>query len=242
MSPPFPSLMLAAFAFLSVSEIRSEDLEALSKSSVWQVRYCVASKFDSPTPIARASLEQLCRDKVRQVARHAFSVYSRIFVTLDREIVRAAFSRGDFDLVGGRVKDRKVFETPNFWIHELNSSSEDSIRGRAVRAVGLCGTAANITQLSGYMDSHNPYVLIELALAFHRLGDTEKYLAALDAILALPIADAFYYQTAAIDYLLQTHPDRATPAWKRVHQRFEDSPDLQPGWVYSHIIQEDRLP
>jgi hypothetical protein len=38
MTPPFLRLMLAAFALLSVGEIRSADLEALSKSSVWQVR------------------------------------------------------------------------------------------------------------------------------------------------------------------------------------------------------------
>jgi len=243
MTPPFLRLMLAAFALLSVGEIRSADLEALSKSSVWQVRYTVASKFDSPTPTARVSLERLCRDEVRQVAQHAFSTYSRTFVLLDREIVRRAFSRGDFDLVGVTVTDRKVFETPDFWIHDLGSSPDDSIRARAVRALGMCGVAANITKLSGSMGSHNPYLLIELALAFHRLGDTEKYLTALDALLALPISDAFHYQTAAIDCLLQTHPDRATPAWKRVHQRFKESPELQPGWVYSHhIIQEGRLP
>ena len=242
MHPSFLKLLCAAFALISAGTVRSEDLEALSKSSVWQVRYCVAIKFDSPTPTARASLERLCQDEVRQVAQHAFSAYSRTFVALDREIVRTAFSRGDFDLVGFTVTDRKVFETPDFWIHDLDSSPDDSIRGRAVRAIGMCGVAANIAKLSGYKGSHNSYLLIELALAFHRLGDTEKYLAALNAILALPIADAFYYQTAAIDCLLQTHPDRATPAWKRVHQQFEGSRDLQPGWVYSHIIQEGRLP
>lgn len=228
MTPPFHRLMLAALAFLSVGETRSEDLETLSKSSVWQVRYCVAIKFDSPTPTARASLERLCRDEVRQVAHHAFSAYSRPFVTLDREIVRTAFSRGDFELVGVSVTDRKVFETPDFWIHNLDSSPDDRIRGRAVRAVGMCGVAANIPKLSGYMGSQNAYLLTELAMAFHRLGDTEKYLAALDAVLALPISEAFHYQTAAIDRLPQTHPDRAKTAWKRVHQRFEDSRDLQP--------------
>lgn len=242
MIPPFLRLMLAAFALSTAGEIRSEDLEALSKSSIWQVRYCVATKFDSSTPTARASLERLCRDEVHRVAQHAFSAYSRTFVTLDREIIRTAFSRGDFDVVGVTVKDRKVFETPDFWIDRLDDSPEDSGRGSAVRAIGMCGTGANIAKLSGYMGSRNPYLLFELALAFHRLGDTEKYLAALDAILALPISDAFHYQTAAIDCLLQTHPDRATAAWKRVHQRFEDSRDLQPGWVYSHIIQESRLP
>lgn len=242
MQPSLLKLLCASFILISAGNVRSEDLEALSKSAVWQVRYCVANKFDAPTPAARASLERLCKDEARQVAQHAFSIYSRTFVALDREIVRKAFSRGDFDLVGVKVNDRKVFETPDYWIHELENSPDDSIRSRAVRAIGMCGTAANIAALSGYMDSHNPYLLIELAMAFHRLGDTEKYLAALNAILALPISDAFYYQTAAIDCLLQTHPDRAKPAWNRVHQQFEGNRDLQPNWVYSHIIQEGRLP
>ena len=53
---------------------------------------------------------------------------------------------------------------------------------------------------------------MELALAFHRLGDTKKYLAAIDALLALPLKEAFSYQNRAVDCLIQTHPDRARAA------------------------------
>ncbi len=235
-------IICTAFVALCCHSEAAEDLESLSKSPVWQVRYCVPGKFDIPSADARRVLERLSVDDVPAVARQAFGWYSTSFVVLDRDIVKKAFSRGDFDLVMITVRDRKVFETPDFWIHKLDNSDADSNRAGAVRAIGMCGVAANIAKLSDYMDTHNPYLLMALAIAFHRLGDNEKYLEALEAIFALPIKDAFFDQTNAIDCLIQTHPDRARPAWKRVHKQFERSKDSQPNWVYSHIVQEARLP
>lgn len=242
MRPSIFLLLGAALPLLVIGNARSEDLVALSKSSIWQVRYCTATKFDAPTAQARECLERLCRDEMRQIAQHTFSIYSLTFVVLDRELVRTAFSRGDFDLVGVDVKDRKAFETPEFWVNRLENAPDDSSRADAIRRIGLCGTAANFAKLSEFSGSPSPYLLLELSLAFHRLGDTEKYLTTLDTLLALPISRAFYYQTAAIDCLIQTHPDRARQAWKRVHQQFEKNQNLQPAWVYSHILQESRLP
>jgi len=219
-----------------------EDLEALSKSPVWQVRYCIPAKYDTPDAEARRVLEKLSVDEVRAVAQQAFVRYSRTFVVLDREIVRKAFTRGDYDLVGINVPDRKVFESPEFWIQDLGHSNEPEIRARAVRAIGMCGTNENTGKLSEHLATTNPYLLIELALAFHRLGDEAQYLKAIETILALPIKEAFFYQTYAIDCLIQTHPDRAKAAWKEVHKQFERTKEGQPNWVYAHVIQESRLP
>jgi hypothetical protein len=220
----------------------AEDLEALSKSPVWQVRYCVPEKIDTPGADARRILERLSADGDRRVAVQAFAPYSWMFVELDRGLVRKAFARGDFDLEGIDVADRKVFETPEYWIGDLKRSKDAVIQARAVRATGMCGTAAHVATLSGYTATTNPHLLMELALAFHRLGDAKKYLAAIDALLALPLKEAFSYQTRAVDCLIQTHPDRARAAWKRVHEQFEKAKDAQPNWVYPHIVQEARLP
>ena len=219
----------------------ADDLASLSNSSIWQVRYCVAGKFESPDPISRKVLERLAADQAPQVARHAFANYSRIFVELDDELVRAAFDRGDFDLVGGRVTDRGVFQTPEFWTHELKETTDPTIRARAVRAIGMCGTQDHVGLLSEYTKTDNPYLLIQLALAFHRLGATQEYVETLGSILKLPIRDTLYYQTHAIDCLIQTHPDRARLAWGRVHEQFEGTQDIQPNWVFLHIVQEVRL-
>lgn len=242
LTPVVSAVICTAFvAFCQHSEA-AEDFEALSKSPIWQVRYCVTGKFNAPNATARRVLERLSVDDVPAVAREAFANYSRIFVVLDRDIVKKAFARGDFDLAGINVRDRKVFESPEFWIHELSGSNEACIRTRAVRALGMCGSTAHVGNLPKYLATTNSYLLFELALAFHRLGDDQRYLEAIEAILALPLNEAFYYQTNAIDCLVQTHPDRARSAWRRVHEQFEHSKDCQPNWVYSHIIQEARLP
>lgn len=219
----------------------ADDLASLSNSPVWQVRYCVAGKFDSPDPISRKILERLAADQAPQVARNAFANYSRIFVELDDELVTAAFGRGDFDLVGARITDRGAFQTPEFWTHELKTTTDPTIRARAVRAIGMCGTQAHVGLLSEYTKTDNPYLLIQLALAFHRLGGTQEYVETLGSILKLPIRDTLYYQTYAIDCLLQTQPDRARLAWRCVHKQFEGTKDIQPNWVYLHIVQEARL-
>lgn len=165
-----------------------------------------------------------------------------MFVELDRKIVKQAFARGDFDVAGGFVADREDFESPNYWIRALNTASDARLQAGAVRAMGMCGTAAHTSKLTEHLATTNPYLLRELALAFHRLGDTQSYLAAIDAILGLPLNEAFSYQTYAIDCLIQTHPGRARPAWIRVHEQFGGSKDVQPDWVYSHVVQEARLP
>ena len=218
------------------------DLEALSKSPLWQVRYCVSAQLDAPSAEARRLLERLSLDEVPAVAQQSFAVYSRMFVELDSKIVKQAFARGDFDLVGGFVADREAFATPDYWIRELNTVSDARLQARAVRAIGMCGTAVHASKLTEHLATANPYLLTELALAFHRLGDTQNYLAAIGAILALPLNEALSYQTYAIDCLIQTHPGRARPAWSRVHEQFGGSKDVQPNWVYSHVVQEARLP
>lgn len=219
----------------------AEAFESLSRSPVWQVRYCIAGKLDSTGPVSREILERLAADRVPQVARQAFEQYSRRFVALDDALVQAAFSRGDFDLLGADVTDRKVFQTPEFWINDLKATLDPAIQARGIRALGMCGTQAHVGFLSEYAKTDNPYLLIQLALAFHRLGDSGKYLAALDSILRLPIRDALHYQTYAIDCLIQTHPERARSAWGSVHKQFEDTPEIQPNWVYAHIVQEAGL-
>jgi hypothetical protein len=218
-----------------------QDFEVLSKSPIWQVRACVPEALDPKAPGSRAILERLCRDQ--QAAYNAFLVYSRSFVVLERDIVKAAFARGDFDLVGvNLVNGRVAFESPDFWAADLEHASHDGSRARAVRALGMCGGAAEVATLSAHAKTRNPELLFELAVAFHRLGHTEKYLAALDSLLALPIAEAFPYQNQAIDCLLETHPARAKPVWKQVHEQFQKTPGLQPGWIYTHVVQERRLP
>lgn len=220
---------------------KARDLEALSDSPIWQVRYCVPGEFNSASPLARKTMEKLAADGVVSVRRHTFAIYSRLFVELDEALVKSAFGRGDFDLVGVTVTSRKVFEAPEFWARDLESDSAPT-RARGARAIGLCGSDKHIRLLETVQETTNPHLLIELALAYHRLGDPERYLVVLDAILALPIADAFHYQNRVVDCLLQTHPARARASWNRVHTQFEAHQDSQPNWVFAHIEQESRLP
>ena len=237
-----PLIICTALLALCCYSGAAEDLDALSKSPVWEVRYCVPSKIDAPSAEARRVLERLSVDEVPSVAQQAFAVYTRIFVVLDHDIVQKAFTRGDFHIVGISVRNMKVFHTPEFWTQQLSRADEASSRARPVRALGMCGTTEHTKMLSEYMATTNSYLLIELALAFHRLGDQPRYLEAIEAILALPLKEAFFYQTYAVDCLIQTHPARARTAWKRVHEQFEGSKDSPQAWVYSHILQEARLP
>jgi hypothetical protein len=165
-----------------------------------------------------------------------------VFVDLDNDTVRRAFERGDFDLVGSVVSDPKVFRTPEFWLNELAQPTDDSTKARAVRAIGLCGDATILSKLSGLAGSTNPYLLAELAAASRRLGNDERYLAALEAVLTLPLKDNIYYQTFAVDCLLQTHPARAKSAWDQINKGLASLPDFQPNWVYAHVLQRERLP
>ena len=79
-------------------------------------------------------------------------------------------------------------------------------------------------------------------MALYRLGDSKGYLTALDSVLGLPATDSLCYQTMAIDYLMQTHPERTRKYWDTIHKQAEAAKDIQPGWVFGHIIQEERLP
>jgi hypothetical protein len=237
-----PFMLCTLLALAGRHAEAADDLEALSKSPVWQVRYCIPGKYDTPSTEARRVLERLSADEVPAVAQQAFASYARSFVVLDRELVKKAFTRGDFDLIGVKVSDRKVFESPEFWIQDLDHSNDPTLRARAVRAMGMCGKNTDAAKLSEHLTTTNPYLLIELALAFHRLGDEAQYLKAIEAILALPIKETLHYQTYAIDCLIQTHLDRAKTAWKEVHEQFGRAKDCQPNWVYAHIAQEARLP
>lgn len=237
-----PFLLCTLLAFSCHHAQAAAELETLSKSPVWQVRYSVALKYDEASDEARRVLETLSIDEERSVARQAFAAYSRIFVVLDREIVKKSFARGDFDLVGVSVQDRKIFENPEFWIHQLDSSDNPTLRARAIRVLGMCGKNADASKLSGHLNSTNSHLLIELALAFHRLGDEKQYSKAIETILALPFKESLSYQTYAIDCLIQTHPDRAQAAWMEVQKQFQRTKEGQPNWVYAHITQEARLP
>lgn len=235
-------LIYAGIALFCISNANGENIVVLSKSPVWQVRYCVAIRFDSPTTEAREALERLCRDEVPQVRFHAFSAYSRLFVNLEPDIVKNAFVSGHFDVSGVTVTSRKIFETAEYWIHELKSSTNDTTRARAVEALGLCGTAADIGNLPMVSSSRNAHLLMELAVASKRLGNQEVYLQAINTVLAQPVSQSLHYQIKAIDCLIQTHPEQARSVWEDVHRRFKEAKDVQPGWVYSHVVQGERLP
>ena len=64
----------------------AQDFDALSRSDIWQVRYCVSSKLKPPSAGTRASLERLAGDPVAAVARQAFSIYTGMFVDVDQEL------------------------------------------------------------------------------------------------------------------------------------------------------------
>lgn len=187
-------------------------------------------------------LEQLSNDADPRVGGQAFAVYSRLFVDLDKNIVRGAFERGNLDLIGIHVLDRAEFQSPEFWRLELGRTTGDALKARAVRALGLCGDRTDVQALAGLMRSDNPYLLAELAVASYRLGDQEQYLTTLERLLALPMKENIYYQTFAVDCLLQTNPDKARPAWERIHKALTETPDVQPNWVYAHVLQGSRLP
>lgn len=175
------------------------------------------------------------------MANQAFAHYSSLFLDLDRELVLAAFRRGDFDLMGD-MADRKVFETPDFWVSDLKAKDLPDIQARAIRALGMCGNQEHVPLLLKYQNSDTPYLLHELAIALHRLGDEAGYLSVIESLLRLPPASAVSYQTRAIDCLIQTHPAKARDQWNKLHAAIASLPDLQPNWMCSHVLQEQRLP
>lgn len=232
---------IALFLTLTGRLVSAHDLEAEAASPVWQVRYCLTGRFEVADATTRRLLEKLCTDSHRSVANQAFAHYSSLFLDLDRQLVLAAFRRGEFDLVGFNVKDRKVFETPSFWAWRLKDAEAPELQARAVRALGLCGNQEHVPLLLEYQKSDNPYLLHERAKALHRLGDEAGYLSVIESLLRLPPASAVYYQTLAIDCLIQTHPAKARKQWDKLHAAIASLPDLQPNWMCSHILQEKRL-
>ncbi|MBB5030577.1 HEAT repeat domain-containing protein [Prosthecobacter vanneervenii] len=220
----------------------AHDLERDASSSIWQVRYCLTGRFAVADSTARRLLEKLSLDSHSGVASQAFAHYSGLFLDLDQQVVLAAFRRGEFDLVGINMKDRKAFETPGFWALNLRRVEAPDLQARAIRALGLCGSQENLSLLQEYRNSDNPYLLHELAKALHRLGDEAGYLNVIEAILRLPPASAVHYQTLAIDCLIQSHPAKARESWNKLHAAIASMPDLQPNWMCGHIFQEERLP
>src|SRR5436853_128929 len=124
---PLRSLALAVMLVLFAHPVtlRSADLEALSRSDKWQVRYCVAAAFQASTPGARAALERLAQDQNARVAWHAFSNYTRVFVDVDFILAEKAFDRGDFNVEGITVSDPKVLRTPSFWRSQLKAAADE---------------------------------------------------------------------------------------------------------------------
>lgn len=233
--------LLILLSFLG-TQVSADDLEQDASSSIWQVRYCLISRFAVADSTARRLLEKLSVDSHSGVARQAFACYSILFLDLDRQVVLAAFRRGEFDLVGFNMKDRKAFETPGFWAWNLKQAEAPDHQARAIRALGLCGSQEDLPLLLKYQNSDNPYLLHELAKALHRLGDEAGYLNVIEAILRLPPASAVHYQTLAIDCLIQSHPAKARGSWNQLHIAISSMPDLQPNWMCGHISQEKRLP
>ena len=84
-------LFVFVIVFSSAQRVCGQDLEALSTSPIWQVRYCVSAEFKIPNAQARRLLEQLAADANPGVGRSAFSHYSRLFINVDPKIVRKAF-------------------------------------------------------------------------------------------------------------------------------------------------------
>jgi hypothetical protein len=235
--------LLLTLALLA-QPLLADDLEWQAASPIWQVRYCLTARFPVADPTARRLLEKLCTDAHPGVAQQAWAHYSRLFVDLDPALVRTAFQRGDFNLDGVTVDSPKVFATPAFWIGDIESCRRRSpdLQARGIHALGLCGTKDNLPLLLEFRTSTDPYLLHELALALRRLGDDASYLTVIHTLLSLPPATAIDYQTAAIDSLLQTHPALARQHWDKLHAAVVALPDLQPGWMCAHILQQRRLP
>ncbi len=224
------------------SHVSAHDLEAEASSPVWQVRYCLTARFEVADATARRLLEKLCTDSHRGVANQAFVHYSSLFVSLDHQLVKAAFRRGDFNLDGVEVNDLYAFEKPGFWVSDLKAKDLPDIQARAIRALGMCGTQEHVPLLLEYQKSDNPELLYELAKALNRLGDEAGYLSVIESLLRLPTASAMCDQTLAIDCLIQTHPAKARDQWNKLHAAIVALPDLQPNWMCDHILQEQRLP
>jgi HEAT repeat protein len=233
---------IALILTLIGSQVSAHDLEAEASSPVWQVRYCVLNRFEVADATARRLLEKLCTDSHLGVANQAFAHYSSLFVSLDHQLVKAAFRRGDFNIDGVNVDDRYAFGQPSFWVEDLKETGAPDIQARAIRALGMCGTQEHVPLLLEYQKSDNPDLLYELAKALHRLGDEAGYLNVIESLLRLPPASAVYYQTLAIDCLLQTHPTQAREHWNKLHAAISALPDLQPNWMCAHILKENRLP
>lgn len=136
-------VLILAFTGQHVS---AHDLEWEASSPVWQVRYCLTGRFEVADATARRLLEKLSTDSHPSVARQAFAHYCGLFLDLDRQIVLAAFQRGDFDL-GGDMADRKLFETPHYWVGSLKEAKAPDIQARAVRALGMCGNQEHVPLL-----------------------------------------------------------------------------------------------
>ena len=233
---------LALILAMTGSHMSAHDLEAEATSPAWQVRYCVTDKFRVADATTRRLLEKLGTDSQPGVAKRAFVTYSQLFVRLDPQVVKAAFRRGDFNLVGIEMSDPHAFQKPGFWVWNLKATHLPDLQASAIRALGMCGTQEHVPLLLEYQKSDNPYLLYQLAKALHRLGDEAGYLRVIESILSLPPAGALCYQTSAIACLLQTHPDQARKRWNTLHAAIAALPDLQPNWMCSHILQEQGLP
>lgn len=233
---------IALFLILTGRHASAHDLEAEASSPVWQVRYCLLNRFEGADATTRRLLEKLCTDSHRSVANQAFAHYSGLFVRLDHQLVKAAFRRGDFNIDGVNLDDRYAFEKPDFWVSDLKAKDLPDIQARAIRALGMCGNQEHVPLLLKYQNSDTPYLLHELAIALHRLGDEAGYLSVIESLLRLPPASAVSYQTRAIDCLIQTHPAKARDQWNKLHAAIASLPDLQPNWMCSHVLQEQRLP
>ncbi|MCX6873571.1 MAG: hypothetical protein NTW21_07155 [Verrucomicrobia bacterium] len=228
--------------FLAGGTLTAPDIEKLGRSEVWQVRYCVNNMYPTRPREKKATMERLSVDTNARVAQQAFVLYSRTIVDIDKDIVRKALDRGDWDPPEYAGVDPKMFRTSKYWLDELGRREDAAAKAGAIAMLGLLGDANVLTAVTALPPSSNPFYLAEVALAYRRLGSNPQYLATLEQILALPVKDNLYYQTIAIDYLLQTHPDRARQAWETINLEIAKVPDLQANWVYGHVLQREQLP
>ncbi|MCF7730655.1 MAG: hypothetical protein K9N23_03165 [Akkermansiaceae bacterium] len=232
-----PHLLAIGF---SAATLGAYDLDQLSRSEVWQVRYCVNNRYPVRLCEAKPIMERLLDDPNARVAQQALVHYSRMIVDIDKDIVGNALARVSLDPPDKAEVDPEVSSTTKYWLDELGRRENDPAKAAPISMLGLLGDASVLPALTALPPSGNPYYLANLALAYRRLGSTPQYLATLEKILALPVKDNLYYQTIAIDYLLQTHPDRAKPAWEKINLAIDKFP-IQANWVYGHVLQR-QLP
>jgi len=150
--------------------LTAPDIEKLSRSEVWQVRYCVNSMYPVRPSEAKPIMERLSVDPNARVAQQALVRSSRTIVDIDKDIVGKALARVTLDPPEKAGVDPKVSRTTNYWLAELGRRENEPAKAGAIAMLGLLGDASVLPALTALPPSGNPFYLAELALAYRRLG------------------------------------------------------------------------